>query len=178
MKILSLVMALAACGGGSSTKPTPVVAPEAPVAEPTPPAPPPEAPVEPVAAEPAAPDPEKVKADLLAAEMAAYDTAKPVFGKYCASCHSQGQKNPKKKALKHLDITTYPFAGDHTMELGKEVRTVLAIGGGKPTMPKNKPGAVKGDDLAAIAAWADAFDASHAGGAHEAAKGDGAGHKH
>jgi hypothetical protein len=40
-------------------------------------------------------------------------------------------------------------------------------------MPADKKGTVKGDELALIAAWADAFDKAHAGGAHE-----GAGHKH
>jgi hypothetical protein len=34
-------------------------------------------------------------------------------------------------------------------------------------MPRQKPGSVKGDEFALIAAWADAFDVSHAAGAHE-----------
>ncbi|MEJ7598384.1 MAG: hypothetical protein WKG01_10775 [Kofleriaceae bacterium] len=122
---------------------------------------------------PAAPDPAKIKADLLALEMAAYEKSKPVFAKFCASCHSKGQKNAKKKTLDHFDISTYPFAGHHAMELGEAVRDVLGLTGDKPTMPKGKPGAVKGDDLALIAAWADAFDAAHKGGAHE-----GQGHDH
>ncbi|MBA3540627.1 MAG: c-type cytochrome [Deltaproteobacteria bacterium] len=129
--------------------------------------------------QPPAPDPAKVKADLLAMEIAAFENAKPVFDKYCASCHSKGQKGAKPKTLEHFDMSTYPFGGHHAMELGKEIREVLAIGGGKPTMPKNKPGAVKGDELAAIAAWADAFDASHAGGAHEGhGPAHDSGHKH
>ena len=44
-------------------------------------------------------------------------------------------------------------------------------------MPADKKGAVKGDELALIAAWADAFDASHKGGAHEG-HGGGGGHDH
>jgi hypothetical protein len=40
-------------------------------------------------------------------------------------------------------------------------------------MPQDNKGAVKGDELALIAAWADAFDKAHAGGAHE-----GMGHDH
>jgi mono/diheme cytochrome c family protein len=109
------------------------------------------------------PDP---KPELLAAETAAYEKAKPVFGKFCAGCHQKGQKNASEKKLKAFEMTAYPFGGEHAKEIGKEIRTVLAIGGGKPTMPKGKAGAVKGDDLAAIAAWADAFDAAAAAGAH------------
>lgn len=115
----------------------------------------------------AAPDPAKVKADLLAAETTAYENARPLFEKYCASCHSKGQKGAKPKTLAHFEITTYPFGGHHAMEVGKNVRKVLGIGGGKPTMPKTRPGIVKGDELALFAVWADAFDAAHAGGAHE-----------
>jgi hypothetical protein len=63
------------------------------------------------------------------------------------------------------------------MEIGKEIRKSLAIGGGKATMPFDKKGAVKGDELALIAAWADTFDASHAGGAHDGHEGHGE-HKH
>ncbi len=124
---------------------------------------------------PAAPDPAKVKADLLAVEMTAYENVKPLVAKYCASCHTKGQKGAKAKTLEHFETTTYPFGGHHAMEVGKNVRKVLGVGGEKPTMPKNKPGIVKGDELAVFATWADAFDASHAGGAHE---GHGGGHDH
>lgn len=168
MKILTLVMALAACGGGSSPTPASPAGPEpAPVPDPVVAAPTPTLAEPATPPEPAAPDPAKIKADLLAVETAAYDKAKPVFAKYCASCHQQGQKKAKKESLEHFDITTYPFGGHHAMELGEAVRDVLAITGGKPTMPKGKPGSVKGEELALIASWADAFDASHAGGAHE-----------
>ena len=43
--------------------------------------------------------------------------------------------------------------------LGKPMRG--AIGGGKASMPLDQPGAITGDELAAIAAWADAHDAAH-----------------
>jgi len=136
-------------------------------------------PTEPAVPEqPAAPDPAKVKADLLAAEMTAYEDVKPLVEKYCAICHSKGNKGGKAKILAHFETTTYPFGGHHAIEVGKNVRKVLGIGGGKPTMPKNKPGTVKGDELALFAAWADAFDASHAGGAHEGHGGGGGGHDH
>ena len=49
--------------------------------------------------------------------------------------------------------------------------------GGKAKMPFDQKGAVQGDELSLIAAWADAFDASHRGGAHEGHDGHG-GHKH
>jgi hypothetical protein len=120
--------------------------------------------------EPPAPtdDPaQKKKAELLAAERAAYDNAKPVFDKWCAKCHAKGGAKASASKLEHFEITTYPFGGHHAMELGKRVRKALAIGGGKPTMPADNKGAVKGDELALIAAWTDAFDASHEGGAHE-----------
>lgn len=175
--VLSLVVA---CGSGSTTaSPTTPIADPIPMVE-TPPdaAQPVEAVVttEPVPADkPPEPDPAQIEADLLAVEMTAYATAKPVFDKYCASCHTKGQKGAKAKTLEHFEITTYPFGG-HTTEVGKTVREALGIGGGKPTMPKAKPGAVKGDELAAIAAWADAFDAAQAGGAHEGQTGGGHDH--
>ena len=171
--LVTLLSIAAACGGGSSMSgsSTPIVDPipmiEArpePAADPVVVAEP--APSEPPAA-PAAPDPATVKAELLATETTAYDRAKPVFEKHCAGCHSKGQKGAKAKPLGHLDITTYPFGGHHATEVGTTVRTALGIGGGKPTMPKGKAGAVAGDELALVAAWADAFDAAHAGGAHE-----------
>jgi hypothetical protein len=43
------------------------------------------------------------------------------------------------------------------------VRKVLGAGGaGKATMPSDDPGAVTGDDLRLIIAWADVFDHAHA----------------
>lgn len=168
---------LAACGGGGAkpaaapTNPDPVPMPSPtkpdPVAEPTKPDPVKEP-------EPAKPDPAKVKAELLAAETAAFDKAKPVFDKHCARCHSKDGKSTSIKKRGHFDMTTYPFAGHHAMEISKEIRKTLGLTGKKPTMPADKKGAVKDDELALIAAWADAFDAAHAGGAHE---GHG-GHKH
>lgn len=113
------------------------------------------------------PDPAKVKADLVAAEQAAFDSAKPVFEKHCARCHKEGGAMASKKKLNHFDMTTYPFGGHHAATIGAEVREALGLTGEKPTMPADKKGAVKGDELALIAAWADAFDKSHAGGAHE-----------
>lgn len=171
MRNLAFVLSMAlyaACGASSSS--TPPTTPD----EPPPPAPPDvdagEAPVAqaPDAAPvPPEPDPAQQKADLLAAEKAAFDDAKPVFDKYCAGCHVAGKRGAKKSTLEHFDMTSYPFGGHHADEITAELREVLGIGGGRPTMPKTKPGSVKGDELAAIATWADAFDASQTGGAHE-----------
>lgn len=162
-----LVVMLAACGGKSSpppANPTPTPAPAP--ASPTPAPPPAEQPA-PVADKPAAP-PTDPKADALAAENAAYDKAKPVFEKYCASCHTKAGKKSAKKKLGHFDMDTYPFGGEHAAFIGNHIRDVLGMTGKKATMPSDKPGAVKGDDLALIKAWADAWDAAESAGAHPA----------
>ena len=109
-------------------------------------------------------EPRDPKAELLAAEQAAFDKAKPVFDKWCAKCHAADGKNTSPKKRKELDISQYPFTGEHAN--AKDIRKTLGIGGGKPSMPADKKGAVQGEELAAIAAWADAWDASHKGGAH------------
>ena len=172
---LGAVIALMACG--SKTPPPTTQAPNEPAptvvaSEPGPtpatsasPAPATTAPE--VSPQPATRDPSQVKQDLLAAEMSAYDAAKPVFDKFCASCHSKGGPGAKKSTLAHFETTKYPFVGHHMDELGTSVRKTLGVGGSKATMPRNKPGSVQGEDLALIMKWAEAFDASHAGGAHE-----------
>ena len=162
--LFSILVTMAACGGGGSkpAKPEPV--------ETTPPATTETTPPETaetkqeVPPEPAKPDPEQVKNDAMAAETAAFEKAKPVFEGFCKSCHFKGQKNANAKKLAEFEMTAYPFTGKHNT--AKDIREVLGIGGGKPTMPKTKPGSVKGDDLAAISAWADAWDAADAAGAH------------
>lgn len=122
----------------------------------------------PAPTEPAAPAPEPVdpKVQLLAAETAAYDAAKPVFETFCAGCHTTGGKKAKRGMLKHFDMTTYPFAGKDGNAKG--IAEVLGLDGAhKPSMPPGKAaGTVKGDDLALIKAWVDANEAAHAGGAH------------
>ncbi len=157
MKIVFLVVALAACGGGNSSKPTTPIN-----TDPVPMSDPPKTDV--AKTDPAPPDP---KAELLAAETAAFEKAKPVFDKHCARCHSKDGKMTGTKPREHFDMTTYPFGGHHAMEVGKQIRKALGIDGSKPTMPNDKKGSVQGEELALIAKWADAFDASHAGGAHE-----------
>lgn len=183
MKRLVFVFAtaiFAACGGSKAPPPT-APEPAAPAAEKpaepaepakpvetTPPTPP-TAPATPVApAKPAGPD----KAQLAAAETSAYEKAKPVFEKYCASCHTKGGKKANAKKLGHLDMTNYPFGGEHTKSVGNEIRKVLGIDGDKPTMPFDKKGAVQGDDLALIKAWTEAWRASGAAGNHPAEPAD------
>ncbi|HEX2692160.1 MAG TPA: hypothetical protein VHN14_36370 [Kofleriaceae bacterium] len=119
-------------------------------------------------AEPAKADP---KAELLATEASAWQTARPVFTKYCATCHAKDGKKATRKKLDHFDLATYPLGGHHTATIGFTIRDVLGISGKKPTMPYDKPGLVKGDELAAVKAWTDAWEAAEKGGAHPAAEG-------
>ncbi len=169
--VLFSFLVVAACGGGSSKPSSTTLAPADPVPM-TEPVVASEA-VQPIEAaepakppEPAAPDPMKVKAELLAIETAAFEKAKPVFDKWCAKCHSKDGKATSPKKRKDFDMTAYPFAGADAMKIGEEVREVLGLTGKKPTMPFDKKGAVKGEELELVKAWSEAFDASHKGGAH------------
>lgn len=146
-------------------QPTPPGSSEAAAAEPVVAAPPPPPPAPPPPP-PAKPDPAQVKAELLAAEMTAWSAAKPVFEKHCASCHAKGGKGATKKKLSEFDITSYPVAGHHPTKTGEETREVLGLEGKKATMPFGKPGAVKGDELAAVKAWTEAWDQAQRAGAH------------
>jgi len=162
-----LVAALVACGGKPA--PTPVTPAPAPVvaADPTPAPEPTPAPLPPKV------DPAKEQADLLAAETAAYEKAKPAFTKYCAGCHTKAGKKADKKKLAHFGMDAYPFTGEHAKSIGNEIRVVLAIDGHKKaTMPSDKPGAVTGDDLAAIKAWSEAWQAAGKAGVHPAEPAD------
>ena len=163
---LLFAAAVAACGSKSpATKTTPTEPTGSGTTTEAPKHPPPtepEKPTEPAKQEPT-PDP---KAELLAAEAKAWETAKPVFGKYCATCHTPDGKKAAKKKLDHFDMSTYPLGGHHTDTIGFTIRDVLGISGKKATMPYDKPGTVKGDDLATIKAWTDAWEASHKAGAH------------
>jgi len=116
--------------------------------------------------EPPAPEPAKVKADLLASETSAWQTARPVLETACARCHTKAGKKSAKKKLDHMDMDTYPIGGHHTGTIGYAIRDVLGIGGPEATMPYDKPGSVKGADLAKVVAWTDAWEAAEKGGAH------------
>ena len=164
----------AGAGGGSAgtAAPDSAVDPDAPTDEVTT--------AEPALPEPAPPEPAPdPHVALMAAETAAYAQARPVFEKRCGGCHIKGGASATAKKLAHVDMTTYPFAGHHTDTITTTVRHVLGVDGAKPTMPKDKPGSVKGDELALITAWADAYDAAENGGAHEGDEhGDGDDHHH
>jgi hypothetical protein len=108
------------------------------------------------------------KAKLLAAEMSAWQTAKPTFMKYCTTCHTKDGRKATQKKLNHFAMDTYPFGGHHGATIGLEIRHVLGLTGKAPTMPADKRGAVKGDELATIKAWADAWEAAEKAGAHPA----------
>ena len=179
---LLLAAVLAACGSaspGSKTTPsTPQVSafPTGPSAGPQSETAMPAEPAKP--AEPPPADPEKAegpKADpnaaLLTAETSAWETARPVFMKYCATCHTKEGKKASKKKLDHFDLDTYPIGGHHTATIGFTIRDVLGLSGKKATMPYDKPGSVKGDDLAAIKAWTDAWEAAEKAEAHPRVEG-------
>jgi mono/diheme cytochrome c family protein len=97
-----------------------------------------------------------------AEETAALEAAQPVFEMHCHRCHTKDGRHAKPKSLRHLDMDRYPFTGHHAHEAGRIIRKVLTTGKGKgPTMPSDDPGAVRGDELARVLAWADAFDRAH-----------------
>src|SRR5215212_2533490 len=147
--LFSILVVAASLGGGGKkpakpAEPTPTETPT-PVAKTEPTAPK----EEPPPPEPPKPDPEALKKEAMDKELAAFEKAKPVFEKNCASCHGKG-RSADKKTLASLDIKDYPFKGKHAN--AADIRKALGIGGGKPTMPKGKPGSVKGEDLDAISA--------------------------
>lgn len=171
---LITLIALAACSPRSTPPAAPASDGRAPVetaavADPAPADEPDAAPA------PTEPPPVAAELDRQAAELAAYEKAKPVFDRHCANCHAQGGPGAKAKTLAHLDITHYPFGGHHADTVTETIRKSLGIDGSKPTMPRQKPGSVMGADLQLVKEWADAFDAAHprAGGSE-----DGHGGKH
>ena len=163
---LAVAALVPACGAKESAPPAPAAA------EPAPPpaelAPEPEP--APTPAEPVQTEAER----LAAAEQAAFAAAKPILEEHCAHCHTGGKSKQAKKALEHFSMVQYPYGGHHADELGPTIRKVLGVDGGKPTMPEDDPGAVKGAELDAVVAWTRAYDAAHAAGAgrHEGHHGD------
>jgi mono/diheme cytochrome c family protein len=82
-----------------------------------------------------------------------------VFDKYCAACHTKTGDKRSPKALDHFDMSTYPFGGHHAHEIAETIRASIGAAGKPATMPKGAAGSVKGDELAAVVAWADAYKA-------------------
>ena len=121
---------------------------------------------------------------LAAAERRAFEAARPAFETHCFRSHTRGGAKSQPKALEHVAMDGYPFAGAHTADLGVRIREVLGAGGGEATMPKDDPGAVRGAELERIVEWTVAYDRAHQAGAghhgeHQegADQGDG-GHDH
>lgn len=90
------------------------------------------------------------------AELAAFESAKPVFKKHCARCHTES--SGKRTALKHFVMDAYPFGGHHASSMPATIRKVLGQSGKRATMPKDKPGVVSGEELKLILEWADAAE--------------------
>jgi mono/diheme cytochrome c family protein len=97
-------------------------------------------------------------------EQEAYERARPVFERHCASCHTSSAG--KQAALRHFAMDRYPFGGHHAGQISGTIREVLGASGKPATMPKDRPGAVQAEELRAILDWADAFDRAHAAGNH------------
>lgn len=115
----------------------------------------------PVWAHGSSPHPSTRRARVSDAERRAFVAAKPALERHCFGCHFSRGAKAERKTLQHLSFDRYPPTGHHAGEAGAAVRRVLT-GDGKegPTMPDDDPGVVQGDDLAAILAWADAFEAA------------------
>lgn len=99
-------------------------------------------------------------------ERAAYERARPVFERYCASCHTSSAG--KRAALRHFTMDGYPFGGHHAAQISSTIREVLGASGQPATMPKDRAGVIQAEELRAILDWADAFDRAHAAGNDEA----------
>ena len=92
------------------------------------------------------------------AERAAFERARPVFDHYCSPCHTTRGARHTAATLRHFSMDRYPFGGHHTATMGPTIREVLGAAGEAATMPADQPGAVRGDDLARVLAWADAWE--------------------
>jgi hypothetical protein len=100
-------------------------------------------------------------ADPKAVELAAYERARPVFEKWCATCHKTGAAGATKNGLSHFSMDAYPFGGHHAHEMPATIRKVFGAGGSKPTMPRGNVGAVQGEELSVVLAWAEACETAN-----------------
>lgn len=124
---------------------------------------------------PATPDaesasPEPPRAAL--SEQDAFVLARPVFQRYCASCHTTKGDRSRAASLRHFRMDSYPLGGHHAAKIAATIRGVLGASGKPATMPSDRPGIVQGEELRLILEWAEAFDRAHPPG-----KGHG-GHSH
>lgn len=105
---------------------------------------------------------------------ATYAAARPVFERHCGKCHSRAERGGNKDALKHFDMTSYPFRGHHADAIAPSIASAMGLDGSEATMPKGKAaGSVSDQDLAAIRAWVDAV-----GGAKKSDTSDHGEHAH
>jgi hypothetical protein len=105
-------------------------------------------------------------------DVAAYAAARPALEKHCFRCHTGAGQKAKSRTLKHLSFDGYPPTGHHAHEMGATFRRVLLGNKAKargPTMPADDRGAVTGEEVEKILAWADAFDRTRADRGHHPA---------
>ncbi len=84
----------------------------------------------------------------------------------------EGREEVREQEARPLNLDTYPPGGHHTGTIGFTIRDVLGVSGKKPTMPFDKPGSVRGGDLAKITSWTEAWEAAEKAGAHPAVAAD------
>jgi hypothetical protein len=117
--------------------------------------------------------------DLMAVEMAAYESAKPIFEEQCGGCHTPDESLKKpKKGVSHFSMAGYPFDGHHKTELGQSIRVAIGATDKPATMPQDDPGSIEGADREAILAWSDAFDAAASAKVGYHASSEEGGHEH
>lgn len=99
----------------------------------------------------------------------AYENAKPVFERFCSACHAMRGTGRNADATAHFAIDGPPFGGrHHAADLVMAIRKVLGQAGSPPTMPKDRPGVLQGDDLAAVLVWTEAYEIAGAQGCAKA----------
>jgi hypothetical protein len=87
-------------------------------------------------------------------ERLAYERARPVLERYCASCHRSSAQNARSSSLRHFSMDRYPFGGHHANTIGTTILFVLGVTRPRPSMPMDQPGAVVGEELRAVTDWA------------------------
>lgn len=102
----------------------------------------------------------------VAAEIAAYKAATPVFSKHCGGCHARGGAQWSEEAADHFDMSSYPFGGHHAAAIDQEVLRSLGQSGRPATMPKSGPGDLSTDEVDLISDWAKAFATAKDAGFH------------
>ena len=164
MMALALVLAGASCNSRVTSPPTPAekAQPSQPDTRPNP---------TPPEMDRATPGESAGRASA-SADLVAYAAARPALEKHCFRCHTSAGQKAKAKTLKHLSFDQYPPTGHHAHEAATVFRRVLVgnkARGKGPTMPADDRGAVTGEDLEKILAWAEAFDRARGDHGHHTA---------